>query len=182
MRKRNSELSHPSGSYGSGFFEWLHIFFVAVVIVGLIHTCIFQVIHVEQSSMLPTVQDGAHVFVSKMSYLFKSPEYGDIIVFYNEYDEDNYIKRVIGLPGDEIIIKDGNVYRNGTKLYEPYIAEDTSGEFSMIVPENTYFCMGDNRNLSIDSRDDTVGCIAEEQIMGKVIFSVFPYKNYIKES
>lgn len=182
MRKRNSELSHPAGSYGSGFFEWLHIFFVAVVIVGLVYTSLFRIIRVEQDSMLPTIQNNTRVFVSKLSYLTEKPNYGDIVVFYNEKDGNNYIKRVIGMSGDEIIIKDGNVYRNGSILYEPYIAESTVGEYSITVPEDTYFCMGDNRNLSIDSRDEAVGCITREQIMGKVICSLFPYKNYNKEN
>lgn len=182
MRKRNSELSHPAGSYGSGFFEWLHIFFVAAVIVGLVYTCLFQVIRIEQDSMLPTIQNGTHVFVSKWSYFTGKPNYGDIVVFYNENDDNNYIKRIIGMSGDEIIIKDGNVYRNGNVLYEPYIAEITDGEYSIIVPKDTYFCMGDNRNLSIDSRDDLVGCVTDGQIVGKVICSLFPYKNYNKEN
>lgn len=178
MRKRNSELSHPYGSYGSGFFEWLHIFFVAVVIVGLVHTCVFQLIRVDGISMMPTMSDDTYVVVSRLSYLFGEPEFGDIIVFYNENDEYNYVKRVIGIPGDEIIIKDGDVYRNGNLLKEPYIADYTDGEYRENVSVGTYFCMGDNRNLSIDSRNDGVGCIEEKQIIGKVVCSVFPYKNY----
>ncbi len=173
MRKRSSELSHPSGSYGSGFFEWLHIFFIAVVVAGLIHTCVFQIIRVDGISMLPTMQDGTHVFVSKASYWLSEPCFGDIVVFYNENDEYNYVKRVIGLPGDEIIIKDGEVYRNGSLLTEPYIAEKTDGEYSIRVPDGEFFCLGDNRNPSVDSRDDGVGCIKQNKIIGKVIF-VFP--------
>ena len=90
------------------------------------------------------------------------------------------MKRVIGLPGDEIRIENGSVYRNGTLLVEPYIKEVTSGDFSITVPDGKYFCMGDNRNVSIDSRDERIGCIAKSAIIGKVIFSVSPLHGIAK--
>ena len=173
--KRNTELCHPSGGYGSGFFEWLRVFFVAVVIAGIINTALFQIVLVEQISMHPTLESGTRVYVSRCAYWFDSVQCGDIVVFFNPTDEYNYVKRVIGLPGDEIIISDGTVYRNGVPLTEPYIAEITDGEYSIRVPDGEYFCLGDNRNLSTDSRDEYVGCITDSQIVGKVIFKVFPW-------
>lgn len=174
--KRNTELCHPSGGYGSGFFEWLRVFFVAVVIAGVINTALFQIVLVEQISMHPTLESGTRVYVSRCAYWFDDVQCGDIVVFFNPADEYNYVKRVIGLPGDEIIISDGIVYRNGNPLTEPYIAEITDGEYSIRVPDGEYFCLGDNRNLSTDSRDEYVGCITDSQIVGKVIFKVFPWE------
>ena len=176
MVKRCTEVAHPSSGYGSGFFEWIHIFFLAVVVAGMLNSCIFQIIVIEQHSMENTLTENSKVFLSKCSYWVSEPESGDIIVFHDEKNQSNYVKRVIGLPGDEILIKDGNVYRNGTLLKEPYIKETTQGEFSIVVPERTFFCMGDNRNVSIDSRDERIGCVSKSQILGKVIFSISPLK------
>ena len=173
--KRNTELSHPSGGYGSGFFEWLRVFFVAVVIAGLVNTAFFQIVLVEQISMSPTLESGTRVFVSRCAYWFDDVQCGDIVVFFNPADEYNYVKRVIGLPGDEIVITDGTVYRNGKPLTESYIADITEGEYSIIVTDGKYFCLGDNRNLSTDSRDEYVGCVTKSQIVGKVIFKVLPF-------
>ncbi len=180
MIKRRSDIAHPSSGYGSGFFEWIHIFFMAVVIAGILNCCIFQIIVIEQHSMDPTLAEGEKVYLSKCAYWLSEPKSGDIIVFYDENSSSNYVKRVIGLPGDEIRIENGSVYRNGTLLVEPYIKEVTSGDFSITVPDGKYFCMGDNRNVSIDSRDERIGCIAKSAIIGKVIFSVSPLHGIAK--
>ncbi len=176
MHRRNTELSHPHGGYGSGFFDWIHILFVAVVLVGFVSTFAFQIMLVQQSSMLPTVEHGSRLFVSRTAYLIDEPECGDVIVFYSRHTRQNYVKRIIGKPGDTVVIEDGKVSRNGSVLHEPYIKESTDGSFSITVPEGMYFCMGDNRNVSIDSRDETIGCVARGDIEGKVIFSVYPFK------
>ncbi|MBP3348646.1 MAG: signal peptidase I [Clostridia bacterium] len=175
MRKRNSELSHPAGGYGSGFFEWIHIFFVAVVVAGLVGVCLFQIVRIEQISMEPTFYHGDKVVVARSVYWFDEPKSGDIVVFSSDDGEYNYIKRVIGVPGDEILIEDGVVYRNGKALLEPYISEATEGSFFIKVQDGEFFCMGDNRNSSIDSRHDAIGCIAKRDILGKVVYSIAPW-------
>lgn len=176
MIKRCTEVAHPSSGYGSSFFEWIRIFFVAVVIAGVLNGLIFQVILIEQHSMEPTLTDGMKIYLSKSAYWFSEPKSGDIVVFFDEKSQNNYVKRIIGLPGDEILIENGKVYRNGTELFEPYINEITLGTFKITVPEGQYFCMGDNRNVSMDSRDERIGCVSRSQIIGKVLFSISPWK------
>ena len=177
MVKRCTDVAHPSSGYGSGFFEWVHIFFMAVVVAGVLNCCIFQVIIIEQHSMEPTLTEGEKVYLSKCAYWFSSPKSGDIIVFFEEKSQSNFVKRVIGVPGDEILIENGAVFRNGIQLDEPYIKEITAGNFGITVPDGAYFCMGDNRNVSVDSRDESIGCIQELQIVGKVIFSLSPLQS-----
>ena len=174
MLKRRTEIAHPASGYGSGFFEWIHILFMAVAVAGIINCCIFRIIIIEQHSMEPTLNEGERVYLSRCAYLFSAPESGDIVVFYEKNSKSNFVKRIIGLPGDTITIKDGSVYRNDILLDEPYIKEATSGEFRITVPENTYFCMGDNRNMSMDSRDERIGCIERSEITGKVMFVISP--------
>ena len=175
MIKRRSDIAHPSSGYGSGFFEWIHIFFMAVVIAGILNCCIFQIIVIEQHSMDPTLADGEKVYLSKCAYWLSEPKSGDIIVFYDENSSSNYVKRVIGLPGDEIRIENGSVYRNGTLLVEPYIKEVTSGDFSITVPDGKYFCMGDNRNHSHDSRFWNNTFVSEDKILGEAKFKYYPH-------
>lgn len=137
--KRYDDVVHPSSGYGCGIFEWIHILFVAIVFAGILNGAVFQVVTVEQYSMEPTLYEGNRVYMSKCSYWFSSPEFGDIIIFYNESSNSNYVKRIIGEPGDEILIDGYNVYRNGILLDEPYINEPTNGYFSIVVPEGKYF-------------------------------------------
>lgn len=177
MLKRQNEIAHPSSGYGSGFFEWIHILFLAVAVAGLLNCCVFGIIKVEQYSMEPTLNNGERVYLSKCAYWFSQPSRGDIIVFFDEATEVNLIKRIIGLPGDRIEIKNGNVYCNGVLLDEPYLQEQTSGDYETVVPNGKYFCMGDNRNKSMDSRDERIGCISRSDIMGKAVFVISPLRS-----
>ncbi len=153
----------------SSLLDWIHIAFVAMVIVGIVNSFFLQMILVEQNSMLPTFKSGERVLLNKSAYWFSDVERGDVVVFYLESADCNYVKRVIGLPGDTVIISDGNVKVNDELLVEDYISESTQGEFSITVPENKYFVLGDNRNLSVDSREESFGCISKESLLGKVI-------------
>ena len=106
---------------------------------------------------------------------------GDLCAF--SHSNKILIKRVIGLPGDEITVDDdGTVYINGYALEEPYVSEKGFGEcdieFPYTVPENEYFVMGDHRQSSIDSRSTAIGCIPYDQIMGKILFTVWPFENF----
>jgi len=135
-----------------------------------------------EHSMEDTLHPKDYVFLYKQAYSFGGiVNYGDIIVFKSNLLDDNgvqksLIKRVIGLPGDTIEIKDDIVYRNGLPLDEPYVKGGaTPGDLaSLRVPANSYFVMGDNRPVSMDSRTSEVGFVPFDKIEGKVVFRLFP--------
>jgi signal peptidase I len=130
---------------------------------------------VEGSSMEPNLVTGQFLIVSRLAYRFGEPQRGDVIVFdFPGNPSDDYVKRIIGLPGDEIQIDQGNVYVNGELLEEPYIADNslTSRRGTWVVPEDNYFVMGDNRPSSSDSR--TWGTLNADFIVGKAWLCYWP--------
>jgi len=156
--------------------EWLQSIVIALLLAFLLRMFVFDVVMVEGSSMHPTLESGDRLIVFKLGYRFRLPEHGDIVVFRNpDNPRVNYIKRVIGVEGDRVEIKDGKVYVNGKALVEPYIAEPTLGEYpETVVPEGTIFVMGDNRNFSRDSRNSQVGFIPLENVVGKAKIRIWP--------
>ena len=176
--------------------SFLKSLLIDVVIAALIAGAILFFVRptvVKQTSMLETFQPNDYVIVYKRAYSgAKTPQRGDVIIFQSDLvNEDTggdklLIKRVIGLPGDTIRIEDEQVYLNGEMLHEDYIRDGITpaieipqeGE-TFTVPEEHYFCMGDNRVVSVDSRYSEVGCITEDQIMGKAVLRLFPF-NKIK--
>lgn len=149
---------------------------VVAAIAVLISMLFLPVLRVTGTSMSPTLMNDELVMCSKRSN-FKS---GDVVAFY--FNNKILLKRVIGIAGDVVDIQeDGTVIVNGTSLDEPYILEKDFGECDIElpyqVPDNRIFVMGDNRAVSIDSRSSTVGCIADEFIIGRVIIRVWPLKN-----
>lgn len=148
---------------------------VVAAIAVLVSMLFLPVLRVTGTSMTPTFLNDELVICSKRSN-FKS---GDVVAFY--LNNKILLKRVIGTAGDVIDIKeDGTVYVNGEELDEPYLSEKALGECDIQlpyqVPDNRIFVMGDHRLTSIDSRSTTVGCIADEYIIGKVIFRIWPFK------
>ena len=135
-----------------------------------------------EHSMEDTLHPDDYVFLARQAYTFGGEvEHGDIVVFESVLmdvhgSNKNLIKRVIGIPGDIISIKDDAVYRNGERLVEPYTKDGrTSGEMEPItVPNGAYFVMGDNREVSTDTRNELVGFVPRDKIIGKVIFRLFP--------
>ena len=164
--------------------EWVKDILIAVVFAAVILTFIKPII-VQQQSMEPNFHASDYLISSRQSYkLFGEPQRGDVIVFKSELlddngNEKNLIKRIIGLPGDVIEITDGYVYVNGEKIQEDYLpGQGISGEMDAItVPENQLFVMGDNREVSEDSRSPRVGTIDESTIVGKVVLRVYPFNN-----
>ncbi|MDD6311084.1 MAG: signal peptidase I [Firmicutes bacterium] len=168
--------------------EFLKDLAFAVIIVLAI-TAVIKPTIVKESSMESTLFENNYLFVNKLAYKFKDhPNYGDIVIF--KSDIDNYedggkkllIKRVIATEGDTVTIEDGYVYRNGKLLDEPYVNEqgatyDDEGmeidDFK--VPQDEVFCMGDNREVSLDSRAPEVGTVPEEDIVGKAFIRLFPF-------
>ncbi len=162
--------------------EWVKEIVIAVIIAAIILTFIKPIV-VRQSSMEPTFYSGDYIFISKQAYrLFGEPERGDVIVFRTDMKDENnkdknLIKRIIGLPGDTVEIIGGYVYLNGKLIDEPYLNEQgISGEMDEVtVPDGKLFVMGDNRGVSQDSRDVLVGCVDEQNILGKVFVRLYPF-------
>jgi len=135
-------------------------------------------IRVESISMQPNLYAGDFVIVNKLAYKLGEPQRGDIIVFRYPPDPDQtpYIKRIIGLPGDQIHIAEGEIFINGKLLTEPYIQVNTNRGGDWTVPENSLFVLGDNRNNSSDSR--AWGMVPLENIIGKAIVIYWPPENW----
>lgn len=153
----------------STIFTLITVAAIAVLVAVLL----LPVLQIYGASMTPTLEEG-NIVVSVKGSKFDT---GDIIAFY--YNNRILVKRVIGQPGDWInITEDGTVFVNGDAIDEPYLKEKAFGECDIElpyqVPESRVFVMGDHRSVSVDSRSTTVGCIAEEQIVGKIVFRVWP--------
>ena len=151
------------------------IFMLVVVaaIAVLVATTWLPVLQIYGSSMTPTLNEG-EVVVSVKGSSFKQ---GDLIAFY--YGNKILVKRCIATPGQWVDIdEDGNVYVDGKRLKESYVKEKAFGDCDIKlpyqVPEDRYFCMGDHRETSVDSRNSSVGCISEEQIIGRIFFRIWP--------
>ena len=138
----------------------------------------FQITKVSDNSMLPAYESGQRILVSNLAYNGeKLPKRGDVILFPNQIyaptgENGTMMKRVIGIPGDLVMITGGKVYVNNEELEEPYVFTDgVSGEMDQErIPEGMVFVLGDNRAASTDSRSETVGFVRIEDILGKVIF------------
>lgn len=147
---------------------------VAAAITALIATRLLVMIRINGNSMEPTFTDGEIVFLHRTRKI----EAGDVVGFY--YGGRVLLKRVVATAGDEIEIdRNGTVYINGEELEEPYVATKSQGkcdiEFPCRVPEGMYFVLGDNRAVSIDSRTRGIGCVEENQVVGKAIFRAWPF-------
>ena len=139
--------------------------------------------HVNGDSMNVTLEDGDNLIVDKLSYRFSNPKRFDIIVFPYQYQEKTYyIKRIIGMPGETVQVIDGMVYIDGEMLDETYGKEimQYAGVASdpVILGEDEYFVLGDNRNNSSDSRDPSVGNVKEDQIIGKAFIRIWPLNKF----
>lgn len=155
-------------------FDWVVVILVAVAIALLINNFIITNAYIPSSSMHDTIKKGDKVIGLRTSYWFSSPKRGDIVIFlYPDDETKNYIKRVIGEPGDKVEIIDGLVYINDSEepLLEPYVKGEPTGDFGpYIVPEGCYFMLGDNRGVSKDSRYWNNPFVEEDKILAKAIF------------
>lgn len=161
---------------------------VLLVVLVIVLRNVMGTVLVKGSSMEPNFNHGDLVFINKLSPSVASLDYGDVVICEMEDDfaYENIIKRIVGLPGDEIEIVENeddeeiyDLYVNGELVEEPFLGEPmmTAGniEYPYEVPEDSYFVMGDNRNASTDSRKKSVGAIPKENLMGKVVFRLYPF-------
>lgn len=167
--------------------SWIMVFVIAFGLATFINKVIILKVEVPTGSMEKTIMVGDKVITYRLAYLFSEPKRGDIIVFPFPDDESvDYIKRIIGLPGEKIEGKDGYVYINGKKLEESYVTSLLDDDFGpYTVPANSYFMMGDNRSISEDSRYWEDKFVKKSKIIGKAIVKYpnfqFLNKNMEKE-
>ena len=168
--------SEESASGSSGFWHFLRDVLETLVLSVILFVAINAVsarIRVDGSSMVPTLTDGQFVMVNRLAYKFSEPKHGDVVVFHYPRDpQQEYIKRIIGLPGDKVEINNGHVYVNGQQLIEPYIAAAPRSQGEWTIPAGEIFVLGDNRNNSQDSR--SFGSVSMENMIGKAIFIYWP--------
>ncbi|MGE7916885.1 signal peptidase I [Lysinibacillus xylanilyticus] len=180
------------GKQKSELWEWIKAIAFALMLSFVIKQFLFTPVLVKGASMMPTIEDHDRVIVNKIGPALKSYDRFDIVVI-EMNEETNYIKRIIGLPGDKIEYKDDQLYINGEKYNEPYLDQyknelkDTGTltyDFTLdqnlgetTVPEGHYFVLGDNRRVSNDSRNPEVGFISEEKIMGTTSIICWPMEH-----
>lgn len=170
----------PQAKKGKGFFrELLDFAVIAILIVLPFRIFVAQPFVVNGASMDPTFKSGEYLIVDQLTYRFHSPERGSVLIFKFPKDTSKYfIKRVIGLPGEEVNIKEGvvtiknNEHKDGFTLNEPYIKFSKNDNFNTILSDSEYFVMGDNRLGSADSR--IWGPMPKEDIVGRPILRLFP--------
>jgi signal peptidase I len=151
---------------------------ISVVLAVVLIVFIYQPVKVEGTSMMPGLRNDERIFINKYEYKLGvgAIDRGDLVVFHFPLDpSQSYIKRIIGLPGDEVEIDDGTVLVNGRKLDEPYVPDDYRDHLSLPkdhVPAGKYFVLGDHRNSSNDSR--MWGYVSRQEIYGKAVFVYWP--------
>lgn len=170
---------------GAFFLDIIETIVVALAIFVVVYLFLFQPHQVKGKSMEPNFDDGEYILTDKVSYRIGVPKRGDVIVFKAPKNEEvDYIKRIIGLPGDTVNIQNGKVFINGTDINETYLPADFvtfPGSFlsegsSATVPDGEFFVLGDNRNHSSDSRE--WGFITRKEIIGKAFFRYWPFSHF----
>ena len=163
----------------SFFIEWIIPVIAAFLIAILVNKFIIFNVYIPSTSMVPTINVGDRLMVNRV-FNKDNIKRGDILVFYSEELQETLIKRVIGLPGDKIVIKDGIVNVDGQDLEENYVKNNDYSDKELIyeVPEGKYFFLGDNRPVSKDSRRWINPYIDEDDIKGKVILRFYPIKDF----
>lgn len=155
--------------------QWVPSIAIGIILSLFIRTYVAEAMRVPTGSMIPTIEINDRLFVDKMLWM-SSLKHGDIVVFYppeNVENEKRYVKRLIGLPGDTIEIKEGALYRNGAKVDEPYLQEAMTYTFGPVtVPADNYFFLGDNRNISYDAHLWSTPFVEKDKLIGKVLFDV----------
>lgn len=163
------------------FLDFIETIVVSLAVFAIVYIFLFQPHQVDGRSMEPNFHNGEYILTDKISYRFNEPKRGDVVVFHSPQDErQDFIKRIVGVPGDKVEVKDGYLYLNGNKLEEPYInnpGQVQNGRFMregvvVNVGPGEYLVMGDNRNHSSDSRE--WGTVKKTGIVGRAFFRYWP--------
>ncbi len=175
------DVSHLVKKALNLLYEMVEVFVVSASIFVVVYLFLMQPHQVKGSSMFPTFKDGEYVLTDKVTFRTRLPKYGDVIVFKAPINESfDFIKRVIAVPGDRVMVSAGKVSVNGKQLDEFYLPPEyttSQGQFlhdgvEYVVPDGSVFAMGDNRDHSSDSRD--WGPVPDENIVGKAFFRYWP--------
>lgn len=163
-------------------FSWIKLIAIALLIAWVINNYVVVNATIPSASMEDTIMVGDRIYAFRLSYLFKDPQRGDIIVFpFPDNEEENYIKRIIGLPGETVEGKDGVVYIDGKALEETYTKDSIDDDFGpFTIPEDSYFMLGDYRSVSADSRYWEHPFVEKDKILGKAILKYYPKIKLIK--
>lgn len=180
-KEQQAETPKEPFNWKAELISWVQILVTAALIAFVLNRFIIANSRVPSASMENTIMTYDRVIGSRLTYYFEEPERGDVVIFYfpDDITEKTYfVKRIIGMPGDTVDIRDGHIYLNGsdTPLEEPYIKEpmETPKILHYEVPEGCYFMMGDNRNESADSRFWQNTFVKKEKIIAKVLFRYYP--------
>ncbi|QQK79480.1 signal peptidase I [Salicibibacter cibi] len=167
-------------------WDWVVTFAVVIIIVFIVRTFLFANYMVHGESMMPTIESEERLIINKISYEFSEPDRNDLIVF-NATEENDYIKRVIGIPGDDVSYENDTLYINDEAVEEPFLDHAYNGEITEdftleeltsepVVPDDHLFVLGDNRNNSQDSRN--IGFVPYEDVVGKASFRYWPLSEF----
>ena len=163
--------------------DYVFLIALAFVLAFLMNKFVYANAEVPTGSMLPVVEPGDRLIVNRLAYLFEDPQRGDIVMFaYPDDESENYLKRIIGLPGEKVEIKKGLVYINDSKepLSEPYLNDPPNGDFGpYTVPKGCYFMLGDNRDESKDARYWDNKYVKKEKIVGKAWLKYYPHFTFL---
>lgn len=190
-RRQNGNIKETKSIWTEAY-EWIDSAVITVMILLLVFTFLFRQVKIDGDSMYPTLQDEERVIISDMFY---TPKYGDIIVISSEvYDNVPIIKRVIATEGQWVEITGGNVYVGDDRLNMLKVSDEFVGDayteeiiasghygthkYPIQVPKNHVFVLGDNRNVSLDSRTEVIGFIDCRQILGKALYRVYPIEKF----
>lgn len=183
LRARDSSDVAHTPHEGRGFFEtrfWLRDLILSLLLAFVFVIFLYQPVQVEGTSMMPRLSNHERIFINKFVYRFEPIRRGDIVVFYYPLDPSkSYIKRVVGLPGETLSIRDGRVYINSRAMKEPYVSPsflDPQSYPPVTIEPDHYYVLGDHRDSSNDSRE--WGAVDRKYIYGKAVFVYWPFRQF----
>lgn len=189
VKQADNGQEEKKSSFLRELLDFLAPIIIALVIATILKYVVFANAIIPTGSMLNTIHENDRVIASRLSYKFGEPERYDIAIFkYPDNEEQLFVKRVIGLPGETVSIQDGTVYITGAdgkthQLDESFVSPENKDHYNgtFVVPEDSYFVMGDNRDNSVDSRYwITTNYVSKDKLVGKVLFRYYPFNNFGK--